>query len=135
MADELFDSLYSCIKHGNYSSIEDYLKNGGDPSLTNRNGWSLLMSAAFKGNSRILRLLLEHQARLEDASGVGETALALAVGGGYVKCAKLLLEWGADVNVLPLGHPLLAYMNLCGGPYPKVQELLTEQNIAPSQPL
>ena len=49
MKDEIYDQLYSCIKYGRLEAVAEYLDNGGNPNLTNRNGWSLLMAAAFKG--------------------------------------------------------------------------------------
>ena len=100
MTDEVFDEFYSHIKRGRLEAVTEYLNSGGDPNLTNRNGWSLLMSAAFKGNSRILRLLLERGATLEPAGSGNKTALMFAAAKGHVKCVKLLLAHGASVHGL-----------------------------------
>lgn len=126
MADELFDQLYQNVKAGKLVAIEEYLNQGGDPNLTNRNGWSLLMSAAFKGNSRILSLLLEQNVKLESTNCAGETALTLAAGAGHVKCVKLLLAHGASVNVHPLGWDLSVFMQYAKQPSEEVNQLLSE---------
>ena len=128
--EETFDQLYQHIKRGRSTAVQDFLEQGGDPNLFNgpaaAGGWNLVMVAAFKGNSRILALLLDHGGRLEDASVVGETALALAAGGGYIKCVQILLDRGASVDIRPLGHSLSLYMEYRGGTHPNVQNLLTE---------
>ena len=130
MAEDLFDQLYQHIKRGRLEAVEEFLARGGDPNLSNRGGWSLLMVAAFKRNSQILTLLLNHGAKLEAATVVGETALALAAGGGYVKCVKLLLERGASVHIRPLGHPLSVYIEYRGEPHPNVTKMLAEAGAA-----
>ena len=126
MSEERFEQLYSHIKRGNITAVETFLNQGGDPNLCNCGGWNLLMAAAFKVNSRILKLLLDRGAVLEAATVVGETALALAAGGGYIKCVSLLLESGASIYIRPLGHPLSKYIELRGGLHPSVQKTLAE---------
>ncbi len=126
MADELFERLYQDIKHGRLAAVEEYLDQDGDQNLTNRNSWSLLMAAAFKGNSRILSLLLERKATLEATNSAGETALTLAAGGGYIKCVRLLLANGADVGVRPLGQYLSAFIRCARQPSEEVNQLLAE---------
>ena len=126
MEDELFDQLYQEIKHGRLTAIETYLDGRGDPNLINRNGWSLLMAAAFKGNSRILSLLLSRNVILEATNGAGETALTLAAGGGHVKCVKVLLTHGASINVRPLGQDLSMFMQYARQPSAEVTQLLAD---------
>ncbi len=125
--DETFDVLYQATKHGKLAEIEAFLNQGGDPNLTNKNGWTLLMSAAFKGNSRILTLLLERGASINSVNNVaGESALSIAAGSGHQKCVKILLEHGADVGVRPLGQSLLAFMKYAQHPSEEVIQLLVE---------
>lgn len=126
VTDELFDSVYQDIKHGRLAAVQDFLDGGGDVNLTNRNGWSLLMSAAFKGNSRILTLLLERGAAINSTNVAGETALTLAAGGGFVKCVRLLLAQGASVDVRPLGQSLTVFLQDAICPSDEVNGLLKE---------
>jgi ankyrin repeat protein len=122
--DETFDQLYQEIKHGRLAAVEAFLNQDGDPNLTNRSGWTLLMSAAFKGNSRIVTLLLDRKANINSLNVAGESALSIAAGGGHQKCVRILLEHGADIHVRPLGQPLLAFMKYARHPSEVVNELL-----------
>ena len=86
MHDDEFDILYQHIKHGRQAAVEQYLDNGGNVNLANRNGWSLLICAAFKGNSRILTLLLDRGADIDATTNPSyESALDLAAAGGHVE--------------------------------------------------
>ncbi|MEQ1932895.1 MAG: ankyrin repeat domain-containing protein [Fimbriimonadaceae bacterium] len=119
----LFDVLYKHIKRSRIEPIQAYLEQGGDPNL--RQTWTLLMVAAHFGNSKILKLLLDHGADLETEGNVeGLTALAFAASAGRTKCVQLLIERGASVHVRPHGAPLATYIRNCGGPYPNVDKLL-----------
>jgi hypothetical protein len=124
--DEDFDQLYKDIKYGRIVVVEEFLNQGGNPNLTNRNGWTLLMSAAFKGNSRILILLLNRGAEINSINVAGESALTMAASGGHKKCVKILLEHGADIHVHPLGQPLLTFMEYARCPSPEITQLLIE---------
>jgi len=130
MADELLERLYQDIKRGRLTAVEEYLDQSGDQNLTNRNGWSLLMAAAFKGSSRILSLLLERKVKLEATNSAGETALTLAAGGGYIKCVRLLLAHGASVDVRPLSQDLSVFMRYARQPSEEVNQLLAEAGAA-----
>ena len=122
--DETFDQLYQDIKHGRLAAVEAFLNQDGNPNLTNRNGWTLLMSAATKGNSRILTLLLNRKASINSLNVAGESALSIAAGSGHHKCVKILLEHGADIHVRPLGQPLLAFMKYAQHSSEEVDQLL-----------
>jgi len=124
--DEAFDRIYDDIKYGRLAAVEEFLNQGGNPNLTNKNGWTLVMSAAFKGNSRILSLLLERGANINSINVAGCSALSLAAGSGHQKCVKLLLAQGADVQVRPLGQPLLTFMQYAQCPSPEINQLLAE---------
>ncbi len=87
------------------------------------------MSAAFKGNSRILTLLLERGAAINSTNVAGETALTLAAGGGFVKCVRLLLAQGASVDVRPLGQSLTVFLQDAICPSDEVNGLLKEAGV------
>ncbi len=124
--DKTFDQIYDDIKYGRLTAVEEFLNQGGDPNLANRNSWTLLMVAAFKGNSRILILLLNRGANINATHSAGESALTLAAGGGHQKCVRVLLERGADICVRPLGQPLLTFMKYARQPSEEVNQMLIE---------
>ena len=126
MPDEEFDRLYQHIKYGRLAAVEGYLDSGGDANLSDRNSWSLLHAAAFKGNSRILTLLLDRGADIVATNRAGEAALDLSAGGGHVKCVKILLARGASTHTRPLGRPLSVYMEYAKCKSPEVNRLLGE---------
>ncbi|MGI8924110.1 MAG: ankyrin repeat domain-containing protein [Fimbriimonadales bacterium] len=121
-----FDKLYKDIKRARIEPIQEYLDQGGDPNLQGRR-WTLLMTAAHFGTSKILTLLLDHGAHLETEAHIeGLTALAFAAGAGRSKCVKILIERGASVDVRPHGVPLSIYIKNCGGPYPQIDKFLAD---------
>ncbi len=121
-----FDNLYKDIKRARIQPIRDFLDQGGDPNL--QESWTLLMTAADFGNSKILTLLLDRGARLETEAHIeGLTALAFAASAGRTKCVKILIERGASIDVRPHGVSLSTYIKYCGGPYPGVDKLLAEE--------
>ena len=76
-----------------------------DPDAANEEGWTPLHHAAEEGNLAIVKMLLEKGADVDArTSRFGETPLMLACGlfgGGRNdagKCARLLLEKGANAN-------------------------------------
>jgi len=126
MIDEEVDRLYRLIDKGTNHVMETYLKGGGNPNLRNRNGWTLLMVAAFKGRTEIARRLLHYGAEIDATNSVGETALALAVNKGRVRVLTLLLAHGSSTKFRPLGMPLMNYLNHGQNKSEKVRNLLRE---------
>jgi len=62
----------------------------GNPNYANDDGWTILMSAAYGGNSKIVKLLLAAGADPTKVAKGGCTALIAAVDGG-IEVVKLLL--------------------------------------------
>lgn len=77
-----------------------------------------LMSAAWKGLDTVIKLLIEKGALVNAKNKHGQTALILAAIEGKAKAAKVLLENGADPNVIvtpPAGKfTALRYANMYG---------------------
>jgi ankyrin repeat protein len=124
MPDALFEQLYRAIKSGRLAEVEAFLAGGGDPNLSNRYGWSLLMAAAMKGKSSIVAVLLDAGADINAKNDFGESALALAAGGGYPKTLKILLSKGASVEISPHGYSLSGYMRFRGCHSPAIIKIL-----------
>lgn len=68
-----------------------------------------ILTAAFKGDFNTLKVLLEKGVSLNTIDQIGgETPLMYVIGRNHFECAKLLLEFGADVNIRARdGHTIL----------------------------
>jgi ankyrin repeat protein len=125
--DKLFDQLSLEIKKSNYEAIFQYLENGGNPNLTRSNGWTLLMNAAWKGHVNIVQLLLDRGASVDSDPPLGEqSALWVAACCGRAKSVRLLLEYGANINITPFGVSLLDAMKRAQTPSESVNRLLVQ---------
>jgi ankyrin repeat protein len=47
-----FEDVHKAIKRGDIDALRAAFKSGLDPNLANKYGWTILMLAAGKGNSR-----------------------------------------------------------------------------------
>ncbi|CAN0031393.1 unnamed protein product, partial [Ectocarpus sp. 12 AP-2014] len=61
-------------------------------------GWTPVMMAAYKGHSKILRILLNKGADLSVVDKRGTTALILSAGYGHVAVTRMLVNAGADLD-------------------------------------
>ncbi len=66
------------------------LSNGADPNLKNNTGETALMIAAVRGRMDAVKLLVEHGAEARKLDLRGDTAVTLALQGGYENIAELL---------------------------------------------
>jgi ankyrin repeat protein len=107
------DSL-DLVSRGEYGPEEDgvrvaqlLLERGVDANSQDKDRWTPLHSACQSGRPEIVRLLLDHGAKVDAENDDGETPLSIVSGGEYrsrskgVRIAQLLLERGADVNGKP----------------------------------
>ncbi len=67
-------------------------------NVTDGNGFSALFFAAQKGNSEIVKLLLDNKAEVNSAGNLMETPLTAACATGNSKMVKMLCAKKADVN-------------------------------------
>jgi len=89
----------NCLR---YTLIEgdDYYNEDEDRNYQ-RYDWSApLFEAADNGHADAVRLLLDRGAKPDNLNSFGLTALQLAVGGGHKEVVKLLIECGANINIL-----------------------------------
>ncbi len=59
-----------------------------------------LRSAASRGDRAAVARLIRQKAPLDVKDGQGQTALLLAVAGGHIDIARLLIDAGADINAV-----------------------------------
>jgi ankyrin repeat protein len=74
-----FDSVAKAIKKGDLSRVRQRLESGTASDLVNRHGWTLLMSAAFEGDTAIGTELIRNGAQLDLRNKDGWTALPVSV--------------------------------------------------------
>nr|XP_051180267.1 uncharacterized protein LOC127294477 isoform X2 [Lolium perenne] len=87
--------------------VELLLSKGANPNSLNHGGTALHL-AAIHGQHDIMKVLLDHHADHKLAlSGTDHTALVLATISCSLKCVKLLLEAGADVDGIGKDTPLM----------------------------
>jgi ankyrin repeat protein len=69
------------------------------PNVCDENGDTLLIIASYKGNTEIVRLLLENGANPNKVNRYKYTALSLASQNGHIEIVRLLLDKKADPNI------------------------------------
>src|ERR1017187_4016050 len=83
-----FDDASSAIKKGDVLRLRHYLDSGLDPNLPSGNGDTLLMRAAFAGNTAMARELIYKSAHLDVRDKHNWTALAIAAHKGHPECGS-----------------------------------------------
>jgi len=91
-------ALFDSAKKGNIEGIKQHLAAGGDVSLRNNNGDTMLNYAAFLGHKEIVELLVENGAEV-NAKGLADwTPLHLAAQNNKEQIVQLLIAKGAEMN-------------------------------------
>jgi ankyrin repeat protein len=114
-----FDAVHKAIKRGDFEAIRKAFDEGLDPDLANKGGWTILMLAAMKGNSRIGELLIDKGADLNKRNTHRDTALSLAALSGSASFVELLLQRGASLDCYPHGNSLDVYLDWLSSFYPE----------------
>ncbi len=103
-------NVYEIARHGCAEDLQDVFKNS--PSLINfknKSGFTALTIACYSGNIEVATLLAQHVDNINVNSDVG-TPLMAAVFKNNIDIAKMLLDLGADVNIVdPKGTSALHY--------------------------
>ncbi|KAM0914473.1 hypothetical protein ACQ4PT_011477 [Festuca glaucescens] len=105
--DDGYTPLHLATGKGRVEMVELLLSKGANPNSLNHGGTALHL-AAIHGQDDIMKVLLDHHADHKLAlSGTDHTALVLATISCSLKCVKLLLEAGADVDGIGKDTPLM----------------------------
>lgn len=100
------------------------LEAGENPNVRGRNGRPAIFWASTVFKNEVLRLLIEHGADLNTASADDSPLLHAARCGDLTK-TRMLLDAGADPNMIIAGEPLLG--RVCEGKHHKCAALLIER--------
>lgn len=114
-----FEEVHRAIKRGDIEALRAAFKSGLDPNLANRYGWTILMLAAGKGNSKIGKLLIDMGAALNTRTTGGVTALSHATLAGSASFVELLLAEGASPDCHPHGNSSDIYLDWVASFYPE----------------
>jgi ankyrin repeat protein len=100
------DVAYAFVQaalNGHLQVVELFLQRGVDPNVPYTfaaKRFYPLEEAAYGGNIKIVRLLLDHGAQIDSMNGpFNFTALTQAAARGHTEIVRLLLERGADVTI------------------------------------
>lgn len=95
---ELAAKLFDLARAGETSTLQAYLDAGIPPNLTNHQGDTLLMLAAYHGRPDTVRTLLSKGADPNVINGRGQSPLAGAVFKGHGEVVKVLVEGGGNAD-------------------------------------
>ncbi|MGW1147762.1 ankyrin repeat domain-containing protein [Streptomyces sp. NPDC002454] len=93
---ELATKLYGLARAGDADGLAAYVDAGVPVNLTNEQGHTLVMLAAYHGHAGAVRTLLARGADPNRVNDRGQTPIAGAVFKGEDEVVRVLLEGGAD---------------------------------------
>ncbi|MFD3518280.1 ankyrin repeat domain-containing protein [Streptomyces sp. NPDC058657] len=93
---ELATKIFDLARQGEAEALAAYVDAGVSPDLTNDQGQTLVMLAAYHGHARAVEALLTRGADANRANDRGQTPLAGAVFKGEDDVVRALLAGGAD---------------------------------------
>ena len=99
---EFLNSVFDLVRAGDAETVAAYVERGVPVDLTNANGDTLLLLAAYHEHPDVVRVLLERNADPNRVSGRAQTALVAAVFRQNLGIVEALLDAGADPS---LGSP------------------------------
>jgi ankyrin repeat protein len=102
---EFATKIFNLARAGEVAALAAYLDAGVPANLTNDQGDTLVMLAAYHGHAPTVRALLERGADPGRPNDRGQTPLAGAVFKGEPDVVRALLDGGADPGA---GHPSAA---------------------------
>ena len=93
-------ALIAASRKGHLVLVKELIDRNANVNLGDKSGLTALMIAASRGNDGIVNTLLHSNAEVDKLHYYsGMTALMFAVRNNKVKCAKLLLENGANATI------------------------------------
>ena len=79
--------------------LKNLIKQGADVNATNDDGETLLHSAAYFNNIRLMQILIENNANVNLKTKSGETPLHSAAANGHCNAMRLLIDNCADIDI------------------------------------
>ena len=100
-------SLIQNAQDGAYIAIKRLLNDGANPNIRDKDGWTAINAAAYRGHLKVCQLLVANGAKVNSIDGEGWTALHWAARYGKIDvCEYLVLEgWKFDLTQVPIWSP------------------------------
>lgn len=118
------DQLRQAAYEGNGAKVKEYLEQGVNVNAEDPEGHTALIFAAFYGHSEILMDLLTAGAVVDSRDMMGRTALMYASTGPFPEAVKILLDKGADPNVVDSDEHFTALMHAAAEGHLEVVKVL-----------
>src|ERR1700755_1916245 len=123
---------FDAARGGDANLVNALLNAGADPNARDnkdKEGSTVLMVAAFAGQTNVVRTLIKHGANMDARTYKGRTALMWAAWRGHEATVQSLVEGGASINAQDnIGASALFYA-LSGRNPATAQSLLTARDI------
>lgn len=111
-----FTALHTAAEFGRTEQVSLLLKHGADPEAKNASGSTVLLAACTAdGKEDAITALIKAGAKVDSRDAVGGTALMRAANLGKHRIVRLLLDSGADPNILS-GTGYSALVSAAEGP-------------------
>lgn len=94
-----YDEIIQAADGNDTATVLDLLGRGMDVNTADREGTTLLMTAARNGNLEMIKTLLASRANVNRRNQFGDSALLLAALNGRTEAAKLLIAGKAEINI------------------------------------
>lgn len=94
------EQIYTAVRQNDLKLAKDLLqKKDADINYTHEDGWNLIHSAVEASHLQMVKLLIEHEARVNVMDNDQTTPLLLGVQNMNLDMVRLLVESGADVHI------------------------------------
>jgi ankyrin repeat protein len=97
---ELVALLHQAALDGDLKGVEKAIASGVDVNGMDEEGRTALMFAGFNGHSEIVLKLLDAESGIDRRDMMGRTALLYAATGPFPETVRILLDKGAEPNVV-----------------------------------
>jgi ankyrin repeat protein len=125
------DQLRQAAYEGNEAKVTELLEQGVNVNAADSEGRTALIFAAFNGHSKILLELLKTGAKVELCDAMGRTALMYGSTGPFPETVKILLDKGADPNVVDSDEHFTALMHAAAEGHLEVVKVLISAGADP----
>lgn len=93
--------------------LELLIQYGADVNAQMWNGWTALHEAAFRGNTSVIKRLLQEGASVDAKDDYDIQPVFTAAQYGHVECLKILLEAGNHLNLTSFSLRKISKGHLC----------------------
>ena len=125
------DALRQAALEGMIPQVKELLAGGIDPDASDQDGVTPLMLSSYNGHSAIVLELVAKGAVVDRKDRLGRTALLYAASGPFPETVKILLDIGADRNIVDAGEHFTPLMHAAAEGNLEVVRILLESGADP----